>query len=118
MSKGMDQKKNTKKKAAKTLRREARREEGQEGRAVVPATQLTARASISRELATTSPTTVAVGVEDRHFAEIQRAHRLFDLRQITDHHPGERIGVNQPARRTAFTMAGVSALRSPTKSFQ
>ena len=40
MSKGMDQKKNQKKKAAKTPRRKARGEEGQEGRALFPAASL------------------------------------------------------------------------------
>src|SRR5688572_11099356 len=40
-----------------------------------------------------------IGVEHRHLAEIERAHRLLDLRQIADDDPGERFRVNQPARR-------------------
>src|SRR5690606_21314450 len=33
---------------------------------------------------------LAVGIDDADFAQVQRAHRLFDLLQVADHHPGQR----------------------------
>src|SRR3546814_19932857 len=54
---------------------------------------------------------VAIGVDDADLTQVQRAHRLFDLLEVADHHPGQRTRLQRACGRVDLFRGQVADLR-------
>src|SRR3546814_19883931 len=59
---------------------------------------------------------IAVGIDDADFTQVQRAHRLLDLLQVADHHPGQRTRLQRACGRVDLLRGQVAALRVAQRS--